>query len=326
MIIMTRTELFNAASRMAHKLVFETKKKSPAILIVGGVLLGATCVVTACKASRKLDKVLEETKDDVDAIHAAVESSKLIDPVVDESIVPYTEKDAKRDLAKAYTKCAGKLVKLYAGPVCIGVLGTASILTGANILHSRNLALAAAYTSVSETFNRYSKNVIERFGEDTDRELRYDIKAKEIIETITNEDGSEVTTATVVEEANVLECDTDKFFDEFNIFYTDSAELNLNFLLLQQSLATEKLVRNGHLFLNDVYEMVGIKPTVAGQSIGWIYDKKNPVGDNYVDFGLGNPNSRSTRLFVNGHENAVLLHFNHDGNILNKKRKLFELH
>lgn len=317
---MNKTEIFNTLSRTAHKVVFKAKKHAPALMIVGGVVTLIGSAVGACVATRKLDGVLEETKKDIGAIHEQAEAAK------EQPNVNYPAKQMKKDLTKAYFHCAGQVAKLYAVPVAFGALGTTSILSGANLFHKRNVALAAAYTSANELLDRYSKGVIERFGEDMDKELRYGVKAKNVIETVVKEDGTEETKAEIVEEFNVLESDTDKFFDEFNPnFDKHSAAENLKFLALQQSIANERLRRKGYLFLNDVYAMIGIQPTAAGQAIGWIYDKENPVGDNIVDFGLGNPNDASVRRFVNGHEKAVLLHFNHDGNILNKDRPLFEM-
>lgn len=317
---MNKTEIFNTLSRTAHKVVFKAKKHAPALMIVGGVVTLIGSAVGACVATRKLDGVLEETKKDIGAIHEQAEAAE------EQPNVNYPAKQMKKDLTKVYFHCAGQVAKLYAVPVAFGALGTTSILSGANLFHKRNVALAAAYTSANELLDRYSKGVIERFGEDMDKELRYGVKAKNVIETVVKEDGIEETRAEVVEEFNVLESDTDKFFDEFNPnFDKHSASENLKFLALQQSIANEKLRRKGYLFLNDVYTMIGLQPTAAGQAIGWIYDEKNPVGDNIVDFGLGNPNDESVRRFVNGHEKAVLLHFNHDGNILNKDRPLFEM-
>ena len=76
------------------------------------------------------------------------------------------------------------------------------------------------------------------------------------------------------------------------------------------------LRRKGHLYLNEVYDMLGIPRTKAGQIVGWIYDEEHPVGDNYVDFGIYDSNKPRVRDFVNGYERTVLLDFNVDGNIL----------
>ena len=89
------------------------------------------------------------------------------------------------------------------------------------------------------------------------------------------------------------------------------------FLRNQQQYANDKLRANGYLFLNEVYEMLGIQKTQAGQIVGWVYDDKNENGDNYVDFGMYDVNRSTCRDFVNGYERSILLDFNVDGSILN---------
>ena len=41
------------------------------------------------------------------------------------------------------------------------------------VLVKRNIALAAAYTAVDKSFKEYRGRVIERFGKELDRELKY---------------------------------------------------------------------------------------------------------------------------------------------------------
>ena len=51
--------------------------------------------------------------------------------------------------------------------------------------------------------------------------------------------------------------------------------------------------------------------------MGWIYDEKNPKGDNFVDFGIYDITKEVNRDFVNGYERTILLDFNVDGPIYN---------
>jgi hypothetical protein len=53
--------------------------------------------------------------------------------------------------------------------------------------------------------------------------------------------------------------------------------------------------------------------TKAGHEVGWVYDEKNPVGDNFVDFGIYDLYNERARAFVNGYERTILLDFNVDG-------------
>ena len=88
------------------------------------------------------------------------------------------------------------------------------------------------------------------------------------------------------------------------------------FLKQQMNYANDVLKKRGYVFLNEVYEMLGIPKTKAGKIVGWIYDEKNPIGDNFIDFGIYNENREKNRDFVNGYERVILLDFNVDGDIL----------
>lgn len=104
-----------------------------------------------------------------------------------------------------------------------------------------------------------------------------------------------------------------KRFDETCIGWTNDPELNKVYLLMQQQRANEMLQYRGHLFLNEVYDMLGMARTRSGQIAGWIYDLDNPVGDNFVDFGLFDSVNHED---VVRDTNVFQLNFNAYGNIL----------
>lgn len=106
-----------------------------------------------------------------------------------------------------------------------------------------------------------------------------------------------------------------RFFDESCPAWTNDAEFDLNFVKHVQQHANNVLTAKGHLFLNEVYDMLGMAKTKAGQVVGWVYEKDNPFGDNFVDFGIFEDRNRE---FVNGSKNTILLDFNVDGNILDR--------
>lgn len=105
-----------------------------------------------------------------------------------------------------------------------------------------------------------------------------------------------------------------KVFDESCSGWTKDPEYNMMYLRTQQRYANEKLVSNGNLLLNDVYDMLGFPRTKAGCTVGWVYNKDNPIGDNFVSFGLDADN-KNLRDFMNGYTNTVILDFNVDGDI-----------
>ena len=306
---MKQIKLPNKLTKFANKVVFKCKKHSPEILIVAGVVGTITSTVTACKATTQLGPILDETKDFVDKIHECKDSTE-------ERFADYSEEDAKKDLVITYTQTAIKIAKLYAPAVSVGVVSLTSILASNNILRKRNVALAAAYTTIDKSFKEYRKRVTERFGSEVEKQIRYNIKAEEFEETVVNEKGKEKTVKKTVEVANPNGySDYARFFDESCPNWEKNAEYNLMFLRAQQNYANDLLKANGHLFLNDVYKMLGIPESKAGQVVGWVYDEENPVGDNYVDFGIYDTNRPEVRDFVNGYERVILLDFNVDGNI-----------
>ena len=112
-----------------------------------------------------------------------------------------------------------------------------------------------------------------------------------------------------------LYSDYARFFDAASPCWQNDPEYNLMFLRAQQQYANDLLRAKGRLFLNDVYEMLGLEKSKAGQIVGWVYDRENPNGDNFVDFGIYDMSKERVRAFVNGYETNILLDFNVDGNI-----------
>lgn len=308
--MLNKTEFVNNVTRTFHKAAFKLKKHSPELLVVGGVVGVVGSAIMACKATTKLDGILEESKTKIDKIHECAEHPETLPE-------PYTVEDSKKDLTIVYTQTAVKVAKLYGPAVILGGLSIGAILAGHNITRKRNVALAAAYTAVDKSFKEYRGRVVERFGEALDKELRYNIKTKEVEEVVLNEDGSESVVKKSVEVVDPTQySDYAKFFDEYCVGWTKDPEYNLMFLKDQERYANDMLKAKGHLYLNEVYDLIGVPRTKAGQVVGWIYDEKNPVGDNYVDFGILDINKPKNRDFVNGYERSILLDFNVDGNIL----------
>lgn len=306
---MRKLPLPNNMTRSLNRMGLKLKNYSPEILVATGVVGVVASTVMACKATTKIDEVLAETKENLDKTKNYVEEHGYSEK--------YTEEDHKKDLTIFYAKGGLELVKLYAPAVAVGTLSITAILSGHHILRKRNVALAAAYATVDKGFKEYRNRVIERFGEELDHELKYNIKAKEMEEIVKNEDGTErIEKKTVnVADPNTWS-DYARFFDESCAGWTKDPEYNLMFLKDQQRYANDLLKTKGSLFLNEVYEMLGLPRTKAGQVVGWIYDEKHPVGDNFVDFGIYDLYKEKNRDFVNGYERSILLDFNVDGDIL----------
>lgn len=306
---MKKLEIMNQLNRTFGRTGLKLKKYSPEILVGVGVVGTVASAVMACKATLKIDDALEETKNNLEKTRGYVEEHGYSDK--------YTEEDHKKDTTIIYARGGLELVKLYAPAVILGTVSITAILAGHNVLRKRNVALAAAYATIDKGFKEYRGRVVEKFGKELDKELKYNIKAKEIEETVVDDKGKEKTVKKTVNVADPNLCsDYARFFDDGCTGWTKDPEFNLMFLKDQQRFANDLLKSKGHLFLNEVYDMLGIPRSQAGQIVGWIYDEKHPVGDNFVDFGMYDLYDEKKRDFVNGYERTILLDFNVDGNIL----------
>lgn len=306
---MTKLKIPANLTRSLHKVGFQLKKHSPEIMIVAGTVGAVASTIMACKATLKVHEVVDGVKSDIDDIHEAAGHGYT------KAGEKYSEEDAKKDLSIVYIQTGVKFVKLYGPSVALGAASLGCMIASNRILRKCNLALAAAYATEHLGFKEYRGRVVERFGEAMDRELKYNIKAKEIEETVVNEDGTESTVTKTVEVIKEPSYGSTyaRYFDECSAYWERSSEYNLMFLRRQQDYANEMLRANGFLYLNDVYKMLGIQQTRAGQVVGWVL---NGDGDGYVDFGIYNLYDEDKRAFVNGYEKSILLDFNVDGNIL----------
>ena len=301
-------------SRSIHKFGLQLKKHSPEILLITGVVGVVTSAVMACKATTKVNDILTDAKEQIDNVHNVIENDAA------SAEQQYTEEDGKKALAIVYVRTGLDLVKLYSPSVVLGTLSITSILASSNIMRKRNVALAAAYTAVDTSFKEYRNRVIDRFGKSMDRELRYDIKAKEIEHTETDENGNETVVKEVVEVAHANRySDYAKCFDDCNPNHTKDPDLNFCFVKQVENYLNDQLTINGYVFLNDAYAALGFPKTRVGQLVGWLHPDTYPdaKGDGFIDFGLYDEGNESGKRFVNGYERSTWLEFNVDGPIYN---------
>ena len=98
-----------------------------------------------------------------------------------------------------------------------------------------------------------------------------------------------------------------KAFDEACVHWNKDRKVNIMFLKLMQAHANDLLKAKRTVFLNEVYELLGLPRTQDGQIVGWHYDLVKPTGDNYIDFDLDNITESSS---------AIILDFNVDGKVI----------
>jgi hypothetical protein len=273
--------------------------------------------VLACRSTLKLEDVLQEAQDEIKKAREQdipeTESNEPKDVDQDEKSEKRNYK-RERDVAFAYVSAAADVVKLYAPAIIISGAGIACLTKSHSILTSRNAAITAAYAALDRGFREYRARVVDKYGPDQDREFRY---GSEKVEVADPDDGRKKKTVTRVgpEGASVYA----KFFDPLSPSWSKDPEDNMYFLKAQQNYANNVLISRGHLFLNEVYDMLGIPHTKAGSVVGWLRSDDGS-SDNHVDFGIFDENEKVID-FVNGREAAILLDFNVDGLIYDRIEK-----
>jgi Family of unknown function (DUF6353) len=277
--------------------VLTMQKNAPRTLFVVGIVGVVGSTLLACRATLKLESVVDTLSDDIDGIRARKSSQVLAHR-------KYSQTDYNRDLAYVYAKGAMQLGKLY-GPALI--VGTVSIgaLTGSHVtLTRRNNSLMAAYSAVAASFEAYRERVRKEMGDE---------KELEVYHAVSNES---VTIDKKIQELRTADPNKwspyAKFFDEYNHNWQKNSEYNRLFITCQQNYANDLLRARGHIFLNEVYDMLGFEHTSAGAVVGWIIGKD---GDNFIDFGIY---EATNARFVNGIERSIILDFNVDGVIYDK--------
>lgn len=286
------------------------QKHSPEILLVTGIAGTVVSAVLACRATLKVEEVLDTHHEKALKINDCWE--KVKDGEISKET--YSEVDFKRDLTVTYIQTGVQFVKLYGPAITLGVASIACIIGGHGIMKKRNLALVAAYKAVEEGFNAYRKRVIEEYGEQKDYMYRHGLRSEMVEETEVDENGK---TVTVQKEKMVSDSPDQpsiyaRFFDESCENWAKNPEYNMYFLKAQQSYFNNMLQARGHVFLNEVYDALGIPRSGAGATVGWVM-RKDGKGDNYIDFGIWDGDRERARAFVNGDERSILLDFNVDG-------------
>lgn len=291
----------NLATRAFFKTVGKVRRFSPEILMVAGVGGVVTAAVLACRATLKLESVVEKAEVEI----ADVKDRRSVNEFD-------TETEYTKTLAKVYMRRSVDILKLYTPALSVGIVGISCLAGAHGIMSKRNVAMAAAVKAVESSFADYRKRVVEEFGEEKDRDLHFGLVEKEIPEF--DSEGNQIGTKTQL----VTEAGNDRCFDATNEMWSAAPGQNQMTLSNQQNWLNDRLNARGYLFLNDVYKSLGFDATPAGQVYGWLPKSHPDSNGGIVDFGLMDMTDQQKRDFLDGRDNSVWLSFNVDGIIFDK--------
>ncbi len=308
---MKKTELAIKASRIIMKSKMGLKKHSPEILTAAGIITGVAAAVIACKQTIKANDIITEARKNLQSIENVKELAA-------NNEVEYTKEDEQADRETIGKQITIGMVKTYALPVGLGLFSITCILASNHILKKRNAALAAAFSALSTDFTNYRKRVIEKYGKETDFMLKNGLEKQLVAHQIVDPETGEVKE----EKKEVLTYEGNKLSQYARIFdevestqWTPSADHNRAFLLMEQNFFNERIKTRGYIFLNEVYERLGFRPTKAGSIVGWVYRPNDPDYEG-IDFGVFSANTQKAAEFLAGDEPSIILDFNVQGDVL----------
>lgn len=248
-------------TRLVGRAGLVLSKHAPTILTAAGTAGFIGTTVLASKATLKVEETVAEETALLVKVHEAQEAGKLSD------------NDATHDKVVLYSRMTTKLLKLYAPAIILGAASIASLATGHGIMLKRNASLAAAYAAVDQAFKTYKKKVESKFGKDAVLEALSSVATEDLTK-------DEMTVESVAAVNDVSPYGV--IFDDTNVNWSADEDLAMLHLKCQQQYANDILQTRGHIFLNEVYKMLGFPHTPAGAVTGWV--KGN--GDDFVDFNI----------------------------------------
>jgi len=285
----------NAVTSKVARQVLVARKNSPVILFAAGTVGMVGTAVLASRATLKLEGVIEEAEKKKLQITQEGASYKL----------------AMSDIHVLRLQTAMQIGRLYAPAIGLGIVSV-GCLTGAHVtLTKRNTAVMAAYAALNKGYEEYRERVREQFGEEAERKLRYDGQHGNFVQ----EDENGKKTKTPVTRSR-LKGDYSEYArlwsKETSLQVKDIPEYNLAYLTGKQNWMNDRLRARGHVFLNEVYDELGLSRTKAGSVVGWVLDGGD--SDNFIDFGILDPTDPQRILdFITGEEGGIWLDFNVDG-------------
>lgn len=290
-----------AVTRVVASQSLNLAQHSPRLLFVAGVVGVGASTVLACKATLRLEGVLHDAEVEIDELRDQGTQA------VDSDGIKYSAVDYKKDMTIMHVRHFQRVVRLYLPALAVGSLSIAALTKSHSILSKRNAGLTMAYAAAVEAYDEYRGRVREAVGSEREKEIHFGMVDHTIVE-----DTDKGPKKVVVKQATAHGLYS-RFYDEFAKNWQPDPELNRIFITNQERYLNDRLHVQGHVFLNEAYDVLGLDRTQAGQIVGWTLDGE---GDGYISFGMYD--GKNAEAFINGYEASILLDFNVDGPIHKK--------
>ncbi|QEQ93920.1 hypothetical protein SEA_KARDASHIAN_55 [Streptomyces phage Kardashian] len=294
------------------KQIMVVKAHSPSLLVGAGVVSVVGSVVLACRATLKLNDVLEKAEDEL------------------REFEPKAEGELKKKTFGVQLQTAIEIAKLYAPSAVLLTAGISAIAGSHAILKKRNAGLAAAYTVIDQQFKGYRKRVVADQGAEKDHEYFTGVEEREVVKD--TKDGPVVEKVKGVDQEALLNADPETTYARVfhgpildddgvlvhagNKHWSTIPNQNQFTLQMIQSELNDLLRLQGYVFLNQAYDLLGFEPTAAGQIVGWKRNPEDGKGDGFISFGVWQDGVYRGTQWLNGDRESIKLDFNVDGPII----------
>ena len=294
----------NAIIKMANA-KFYIKKNSPEILVGAGIaMLIGSLVYTVIGT---LDTGVEVT-------NAVCELDEVEN---DDSLM---EEERRKKKQGIYIHAGLNIARNYAPAVTLAMASTGCLIGSNAIMRRRAFSLAAAYSALDATFSDYRTRVIDEYGDEVDKKMRYGLTTKEVeIEQVDEETGEVVKTKATVTEAD--ESATTVWYKHqyelsdgtviVNPNWQPNKDMNATYVLAQIAWFNGCLSRGERVWQDDIYKTLGIPVDGYRQEarvLNWTPDKK---GEKYIKCRMYNKEESGD--FISNDDGDILLAFNPDG-------------
>lgn len=249
---------------VALPIISKVKVVSPHVLIVGGVIGLVGAGIYACVKTPEAVDIIDDVAGDIDDVRS--DSTCGV-----------------RDLVVCYCRGGARIARHYAVPVCIAGLSICAIFGSHKMMVCQIGKWSSAYGLLAESYRRYRNEVVDRYGEDVDRQI---YRGEREIMDVDPETGE-------VKDTSNIDYDPDAPCGVYDIilpYYADD-----NQITCWSNYFTDYLRLCKHLTLADVRKYFGVQALGGAGVVGWhveteIDDSGNRVfvstrgGDTYVNF------------------------------------------
>ena len=301
---------------------FFAKKHAPELMIAASIGGFGLTIYETVQATNKTNEILE-VRDKKNAIIDRAEREN------DE----YTEIMAASDRKALTRSTRTDLVKTWAPVAVTFGFSVISVCGAYKIVNGRYVATSALAKSLESRFERLYSNVERKYGKDEAWHLANDIQAETLEaarkEREENRDIAQDNKhkkfgkkAPKTAYNDIYSQIFDQYSDRWRRHWT--ADQVWDYLMLVRDEMEDKLKIQKHLFLNEIYDRLGLPRTAEGQVVGWIITRNNhpdwKENHHIISFGLEDMPEDAKRDFLKEtiNENIwIRLRFNPDGLIYN---------